>query len=130
MRLIGKIKLVCQSSSHLLFQINKILGMDFLLKAFLSSRVAFPFPLAMTSPGQLGRGLKFNEKYPSCKQGSMTRETSRNKAVRRNNLAALENLYSKSKALELPVKTPKFATALSVLNRLPVSIQRGQNIVL
>lgn len=60
----------------------------------------------------------------------MPRETSRNKAVPCKNFEALENLCSKSKALELSIKTPKFATALSELNRLPVSIQRGQNIVL
>jgi len=74
MRLTGKNILVYQSSSHLLFQANKILGMDSLLKAFLPSRVSSPFALARASPGQLGRGLKFNEKYLSFKQGSKPTE--------------------------------------------------------
>lgn len=129
MRLIGKIKLVCQSCTRLLFQPNKILGMDSLLKSCLHSRVAFPFPLARACPGQLGRGLKFNENYLSCKQGSKPTKTFRNKTVPCNDLAALENLYSKNKALGLPVKIAKFQTALSVLSRLPECIWGGQNTV-
>lgn len=126
MRLIGKIKLICQFSSHLLFQREKILGMDSPLKAFFVLKGSFAFSIGFRgSSGQLGRGLKFNEKYLSCKQGSKPRETFGNKAVPCNDLAALENLYSRKEALELPVKIAKFATALSALSRLSECIQGG-----
>lgn len=102
MRLQGKVKLVCQFSFHLLFQRDQTLGMDSSLKAFFPLKGCFPFSVGFRgSPGQLGRGLKFNEKYLSCKQDSKPRENFGKKVVPCNDLVALENVYSKSEALGL-----------------------------
>lgn len=98
-------------------------------KSISAPKGCFPFSIGFRrSSWQPGRGLKFNEKYLSRKKGSKPKEIFGEKALPCNDLAAVENLYSKSEGLL--VKVAKFATALSALSRLPECVQGGQNTVL
>lgn len=109
-----------------IFPKRQYLRNRFPFKSFFALKGCSPISIGFRgSPGQLGRGLKFNKKDLSCKQGSKPREIFGNKAIPCNDLAALENHYIESKALGLPAKIAKFAIALSVLNRLLKCIQGG-----